>query len=46
MEAATDPRVFTKDGVRHVQMDDWLRKIPPLSRLERQAHRDGAVASR
>jgi predicted TIM-barrel fold metal-dependent hydrolase len=26
----TDPRVFTKDGVRFVQMGDWLRKIPPL----------------
>ena len=26
----TDPRVFTKDGVRYVQMGDWLRKIPPL----------------
>jgi predicted TIM-barrel fold metal-dependent hydrolase len=25
----TDPRVFTKDGVRFVQMGDWLRKIPP-----------------
>ena len=25
----TDPRVFTKDGVRVVQMGDWLRKIPP-----------------
>lgn len=25
----TDPRVFTKDGVRMVQMGDWLRKIPP-----------------
>src|SRR5256885_10234866 len=26
----TDPRVFTKDGVRYVQMGDWLRKIPPM----------------
>ncbi len=26
---ADDPRVFTKDGVRYVQMGDWLRKIPP-----------------
>lgn len=25
----TDPRVFTRDGVRVVQMGDWLRKIPP-----------------
>ena len=25
----TDPRVFTRDGVRIVQMGDWLRKIPP-----------------
>ena len=25
----TDPRVFTRDGVRHVQMGDWLRKIQP-----------------
>ena len=25
----TDPRVFTKDGVRVVQMGEWLRKIPP-----------------
>lgn len=25
----TDPRVFTRDGVRFVQMGDWLRKIPP-----------------
>ena len=24
-----DPRVFTKEGVRWVQMGDWLRKIPP-----------------
>lgn len=23
-----DPRVFTRDGVRIVQMGDWLRKIP------------------
>ncbi|HUR59528.1 MAG TPA: amidohydrolase family protein [Opitutaceae bacterium] len=26
----TDPRVFTREGVRYVQMGDWLRKIPPL----------------
>lgn len=26
----TDPRVYTKDGVRILQMGDWLRKIPPL----------------
>jgi predicted TIM-barrel fold metal-dependent hydrolase len=25
----TDPRVYTKDGVRVIQMGDWLRKIPP-----------------
>ena len=25
-----DPRVFTKDGVRMLQMGDWLRKIPPM----------------
>lgn len=25
----TDPQVFTRDGVRVVQMGDWLRKIPP-----------------
>ena len=25
----TDPRVYTRDGVRVVQMGDWLRKIPP-----------------
>ena len=25
----TDPRVFVKDGVRVIQMGDWLRKIPP-----------------
>ncbi len=24
-----DPQVFTRDGVRVVQMGDWLRKIPP-----------------
>lgn len=30
MEARTsDPRVFTRDGVRVVQMGDWLRRIPP-----------------
>lgn len=30
MEKRTvDPRVYTKDGVRVVQMGDWLRKIPP-----------------
>jgi len=26
----TDPRVYTKEGVRYLQMGDWLRKIPPL----------------
>lgn len=26
----TDPRVFTKDGTRFLQMGDWLRKVPPL----------------
>lgn len=31
MEKRTaDPRVFTRDGVRYLQMGDWLRKIPPL----------------
>jgi predicted TIM-barrel fold metal-dependent hydrolase len=25
----TDPRVFTRDGVRMIQMGDWLRRIPP-----------------
>lgn len=25
-----DPVVFTRDGVRYLQMGDWLRKIPPL----------------
>jgi predicted TIM-barrel fold metal-dependent hydrolase len=25
----SDPRVFTRDGTRYVQMGDWLRKIPP-----------------
>jgi len=30
MERRTsDPRVFTRDGVRIVQMGDWLRRIPP-----------------
>jgi predicted TIM-barrel fold metal-dependent hydrolase len=30
MERRTsDPRVVTRDGVRIVQMGDWLRKIPP-----------------
>ena len=30
MERRTsDPRVMTRDGVRVVQMGDWLRKIPP-----------------
>ena len=30
MEGRTsDPRVFTRDGTRFVQMGDWLRKIPP-----------------
>ena len=28
-ERTSDPRVFTRDGVRVVQMGDWLRKIPP-----------------
>lgn len=27
---ATDPRVFTRDGTRYIQMGDWLRKVPPL----------------
>jgi predicted TIM-barrel fold metal-dependent hydrolase len=26
----TDPRVYVKDGVRILQMGDWLRKVPPL----------------
>lgn len=26
---SSDPRVWTKDGVRVLQMGDWLRKIPP-----------------
>jgi predicted TIM-barrel fold metal-dependent hydrolase len=26
-ERKTDPRVYTKDGVRVVQMGDWLRKL-------------------
>lgn len=26
----TDPRVFTRDGTRYIQMGDWLRKVPPL----------------
>jgi predicted TIM-barrel fold metal-dependent hydrolase len=26
----TDPRVYVKDGVRVLQMGDWLRKVPPL----------------
>jgi predicted TIM-barrel fold metal-dependent hydrolase len=26
----TDPRVFTRDGTRFLQMGDWLRKVPPL----------------
>ena len=26
----TDPRVFTRDGMRYLQMGDWLRKVPPL----------------
>ncbi len=30
MEKRTsDPKVFTRDGVRVIQMGDWLRKIPP-----------------
>jgi len=28
-DRTSDPRVFTRDGVRIVQMGDWLRKIPP-----------------
>jgi predicted TIM-barrel fold metal-dependent hydrolase len=27
---STDPRVFTRDGTRYIQMGDWLRKVPPL----------------
>ena len=27
---STDPRVFTRDGTRYLQMGDWLRKVPPL----------------
>ena len=31
MEKRTsDPRVFTRDGMRYIQMGDWLRKVPPL----------------
>jgi len=31
MEKRTaDPRVFTRDGTRYIQMGDWLRKVPPL----------------
>jgi predicted TIM-barrel fold metal-dependent hydrolase len=26
----TDPRVFTRDGTRYIQMGDWLRKVPTL----------------
>jgi predicted TIM-barrel fold metal-dependent hydrolase len=26
---STDPRVFTRDGTRYIQMGDWLRKVPP-----------------
>ena len=26
---ASDPTVYTKDGVRYLKMGDWLRKIPP-----------------
>ena len=26
---SSDPRVFTRDGVRYLQMGEWLRKIPP-----------------
>lgn len=30
MEQRTeDPRVFMKDGVRHLQMGGWMRKVPP-----------------
>jgi aminocarboxymuconate-semialdehyde decarboxylase len=24
-----DPRVFTRDGVRYLQMGEWVRRIPP-----------------
>ena len=27
---ASDPRVFTRDGMRHLQMGAWMRKIPPM----------------
>ncbi len=27
---ASDPRVYTRDGVRWLQMGDWLRKIQPI----------------
>jgi predicted TIM-barrel fold metal-dependent hydrolase len=27
---SADPRVFTRDGTRYIQMGDWLRKVPPL----------------
>jgi len=27
---ATDPRVYTREGTRYLQMGDWLRKVPPL----------------
>lgn len=27
---SSDPRVFTRDGTRYIQMGDWLRKVPPL----------------
>jgi predicted TIM-barrel fold metal-dependent hydrolase len=27
---STDPRVFTRDGTRYIQMGDWLRKVQPL----------------
>lgn len=27
---STDPRVFTRDGTRYIQMGDWLRKVPAL----------------
>lgn len=27
-QRGSDPRVFTRDGIRYLQMSDWLRKIP------------------
>ena len=49
MEKRTsDPRVFTRDGVRIVQMGDWLRKIPPhYMDVDAEARGDGCrTASR